>query len=131
MRPRQLHGTPAVADHDHLAELATLEHDCATATTAVLVDHVGRLAAGLGHRGPHDLAGTTPPHAAHQLVVRVENREPVPRDGLHDHLLDLRQLLERVDAAHAEVVGCDVEDDGDIVALVAQALAQDPAPRHL
>ena len=39
--------------------------------------------------------------AAHQRVVGVQHREPVARHGLDDDLLDLGQLLEGVDAAHA------------------------------
>ena len=103
----------------------------AAAAAAVVVDHLHDLAAGLGHREPHDLAGAAPAHAADQLVVGVEHGEAVARHGLDDDLLDLGQLLEGVDAAHAEVVGRDVEHDGDVVALVAQALAQDAAAGHL
>ena len=52
--------------------------------------------------------------------------------GLDHHLLDRGQLLEGVDAAQAEVVGADVEDHPDVVALsYLEAFAQDPAPGHL
>ena len=78
---------------------------------------------------------TSPEHrrriAAHQLVVGVEHCEPVARHGLDDDLLDLGELLEGVDAAHAQVVGRDVEHDRDVVALISQALAQDAAAGDL
>ena len=47
------------------------------------------------------------------------------------HGLDVGELLDGVDAAQAEVVGLHVEDDGDVVALVAEALAQDAAAGDL
>src|SRR6478609_4735283 len=63
----------------------------------------------------------------HQRVVGVEHGVPVARDGLDEDRLDVGQLLDGVDAAQAEVVRLHVEDDGHVVALVAQALAQDAA----
>ena len=45
--------------------------------------------------------------------------------------LDVGELLEGVDAAQPEVVGLHVEDDGDVVALVAETLAQDAAAGDL
>ena len=56
---------------------------------------------------------------------------PVARHRLDDDGLDVGQLAERVDAAQAEVVAGDVGHDGHVVAVVAQALAQDAAARDL
>jgi hypothetical protein len=83
------------------------------------------------HGEPHDPAGAAAAHLAHQPVVGVEDREAVAGDGLHDDGLDVGQLLEGVDAAHAEVVGRDVGHDCHVVAVIAQALAQDAAPGDL
>ena len=86
---------------------------------------------GLGQAEPDDRARAAAPHPAHERVVGVEHGEPVARHRLDDDGLDVGELLEGVDAAHAEVVGRDVGDDGDVVAVVAQALAQDAAAGHL
>ena len=56
---------------------------------------------------------------------------PVARDRLDEDGLDVGELLDGVDAAQAEVVGLHVEHHGDVVALVAEALAQDAAAGHL
>ena len=56
---------------------------------------------------------------------------PGARHGLDEHALDVRQLAERVDAAEAQVVAGDVGHHRDVVAVVAEALAQDPAARDL
>jgi len=60
-----------------------------------------------------------------ELVVGVEHRETVARNGFHDNGLDVCQLLEGVDPADPEVVRGDVGDHGDVVAVIAQAFAQD------
>ena len=70
-------------------------------------------------------------HRPYQRVIGVEHREAVARDGLDHDGLHLGELLEGVDAAHAQVVGGHVEDDGDVVALVAEPLAEDAAAGHL
>ena len=103
--PGELHLAPAVPDHDHLAALGRLEHERLAAAPAVIVDHVGDLGAGLGHREPDDLARAAAAHAAHQRVVGVEHREAVAGHRLDDDRLDLGELLEGVDAAQPEVVG--------------------------
>ena len=82
-------------------------------------------------REVHDRAGGVARHGRDQRVVGVEHRGPVARHRLDDHLLHLGQLLEGVDAAQAEVVAGHVEDHRDVVAVVAEALAQDSAARHL
>ena len=56
---------------------------------------------------------------------------PVAGHRLDEDGLDVGELLDGVDAAQAEVVGLHVEDDGDVVALVAEALAQDAAAGDL
>ena len=70
-------------------------------------------------------------HPRDQRIVRVEHRGPGTRHGLHQHALDVGQLRHRVDAVQAEVVGGHVGDHGHVVAVVAEALAQDAAARHL
>ena len=101
------------------------------AAAAVGVDHVAHLAARLLHREPDDLARALAPHLAHQRVVGVEHGVAVARHRLDDDRLDVGELLDGVDAAQAEVVGLHVEDDGDVVALVAESLAQDAAAGDL
>jgi hypothetical protein len=85
----------------------------------------------LRHREPDDLARATAPHLRDQRVVGVEHAWPVAGDRLDQHRLDVGELLDGVDAAQAEVVGLHVEHDGDVVALVAEALAQDAAAGDL
>ena len=70
-------------------------------------------------------------HVRHQLVVGIEDGETVARHRFHDDPLHGGQLLDRMDLLQPEVVARHVEDHGDVVPFVAQALAQDPAPRHL
>jgi hypothetical protein len=55
----------------------------------------------------------------------------VARHRLDRDRLDVRELLDRVDAPQPEMVRLDVEDHGDVVAFVAQALAEDAATSHL
>ena len=129
--PGELHRPPPVADDDHVAALGAVEDDGAPTAAAVVVDEVAHRAAGLLEAEPDDRAGAAPAHPAHEGVVGVEHGEPVARHRLDDDGLDVGELLEGVDAAHAEVVGRDVRDDGDVVAVVAQALAQDAAAGHL
>ena len=131
VRPGELHLAPAVLDHDHLATVGRVQHQRLAAPTAVGVDHVAHLGAGLLHGDPHDLPRAASPHRADQRVVGVEHGVAVAGHGLHQHRLDVGELLDRVDAAQAEVVGLHVEDDGDVVALVAEALAQDAAAGDL
>ena len=127
----QLHVATAVAYDDHLASLGRLEHERLAATTTVRVDHVALLRPGLGHREPDDLPGAAASHLAHQRVVGVEHGVAVAGDRLDEDGLDVGELLDGVDAPQAEVVGLHVEHDGHVVALVAEALAQDAAARHL
>ena len=129
--PGQLHRPPAVLDHDHVAELAALQDHRPATAPAVVVDRLAHLAARLGHGEPDDLAGTAPAHLAHQRVVGVQHGVPVARHRLDQHRLHVGQLLEGVDAAQTEVIGLDVQHHGDVVALVAQTLAQDAAAGDL
>ena len=131
MGPRQLHRAAPVPDDDHVAAVGAVEHDGPAAVAAVVVDEVAHLAARLLEAEPHDRARAAPPHPAHQRVVGVEHREAVARHRLDDDGLDVGELLEGVDAAHAQVVGRDVRDHRDVVAVVAQPLAQDAAAGHL
>jgi hypothetical protein len=71
------------------------------------------------------------PHRPDQRVVGVQHREPVAGHGFHDDRLDVGQLLHGVDAPQAEMVGLDVEHHADVVALVAQTLAENSARGHL
>src|SRR6185312_5169417 len=62
-------------------------------------------------------------------VVGVEHQRATGLDLLPHQRLDVGQLVKVVDAVHAEVVGGDVGDHGDVGPVVAQATAQDAAPR--
>ena len=124
MRPGKLHGPPTVPDQDHVAQVPVLEYDGPAATAAVVVDSLPDRRTGLRHREPHDLAAAGAGHLGDQRVVGVEDREAVAGYRLDDDLLHGGELLDGVDATEPEVVGGDVQDDGDVVALVAQALAQ-------
>ena len=76
VRPGQLHRPAAVPDHDHVAELAVLEHHGAPAAAAVVVDRPAGGAAGLGHGEPDHLAASrTRVIFGDQRVVGVEHRE--------------------------------------------------------
>ena len=59
VRPGELHAAPAVLDDDHLAAVARLEHDGTATATAVVVDELADLAAGLRHREPDDRRPST------------------------------------------------------------------------
>ena len=72
-----------------------------------------------------------PRHLGDEGVVGVQDRRPAPWHRLHDHLFHCRQLAHGGDAAQAQVVAGHVEHHRYVVALVAEALAQDPAPRDL
>ena len=71
------------------------------------------------------------PHGRHQRVVGVQHRRPITRHGLDHDLLDRGQLTHRGDAADSQVVAGDVEDDGHVIAVVAQPGAQNAAAGHL
>ena len=72
-----------------------------------------------------------PAHLEHQRVVGVQHRRSVARHRLHDHLLHGRELFQRVDLPQPEVVTGHVQHDADVVALVAEALAEDAAAGDL
>ncbi len=67
-------------------------------------------------------------HLQAQRIVRVQHRR-IRRD-LDRHALDLRELLDRVDAAQAEMIGGHVQAGGNVAALEAQAAAQHAAARR-
>ena len=109
-----------------------LEAERRAAAAGVAVDPVEAvLALRRGHAEQHDPAGAVAAHPVDVAVVGVEHRRPGARHRLDDHALDVGQLADRVDAAQAEVVAGDVGHDRDVVAVVAEALAQDPAARDL
>ena len=111
---------------------AGLEAERRVAAARVAVDPVEAVLALLGrHAEQDDPPGAVAAHPVDVAVVGVEDRRPGARHGLDDDALDVRQLAERVDPAEAEVVAGDVGHDGDVVAVVAEALAQDPAARDL
>jgi hypothetical protein len=121
-----------VPDDDHLAELAALEDDGPPRAAAVVVDTPWTSLPLVGHREPHDL----PPEqlAAHLRTSRssaLSTAKAVARYGLDDDGLDLRELLEGVDATKPQVVGGHVEDDADVAAVEAEPFAQDAAARDL
>jgi len=129
--PRELHAAPAVPDDDHVSAVGLLEDDRAPAAPAVLLDELTALAAGVLEGEPDDVAGAPAPHPADERVVGVEDGEPVAGDRLNDDGLDGCKLLDGVDAPQPEVVGGDVRDDRDVVAVVAQPLADDAAAGDL
>ena len=132
VRVEDRHRAAAEAQHDELALGAGLEAERGTATARVAVDPVEAVLALLGgHAEQHDPPGAVAAHPVDVAVVGVEHGRPGARHGLHDHALDVGQLADRVDAAQTEVVAGHVGHDGDVVAVVAEALAQDPAARDL
>jgi hypothetical protein len=117
---------------DELAFRGRLEHEGGSAPADVAIDAVEAVLALLGrHREVDHLAGAVASHPGHERVVGVEHGRPGARHGLHDDPLDGGQLAERRDAAEAQVVAGHVRHHRDVVAVVAQALPQDPAARHL
>ncbi len=115
-----------VVDRDHLAVDAILERAGATARADVLADQrvlrIGRHVADVLRLG-------VPAHAQHQRVVGIQYRT-VGRDLDHD-ALDLGELLERVHALQAEVIGLHVEYRADVDLRHAHAGADQPAARGL
>ena len=95
------------------------------------VDELAHATARGSDREPHDVTGAAAAHPSDERVIGVEHGNPVARNGFDDHGLDVGELLDRVDATYAQVVGRHVGDHGDVVAVVAQPLAQDAAARHL
>ena len=94
------HPPAAVHEHDQVAELARFEDHRLAAAAAVVGDHPV-----VRHDGePDDLAGGRPAHTGHQRVVGVQHGGTVLRYRLDDHLFDLGQLLDGVDAAQPEMV---------------------------
>ena len=89
------------------------------------------LALGRGHAEQDDPPGAVAAHPVDVAVVGVEDRGPRARHGLDHDALDVGQLADRVDPAQAEVVAGHVGHDRHVVAVVAQALAQDAAARDL
>jgi hypothetical protein len=103
----------------------------------VAVEHRGGPAAGpegLAHRGGARVGREDPragpdagAHRPHPGVLAVEH-DPSPRlGGLGDDRLDLGELVDRVDALEAEVVGGDVRDDGDVVVRDPHPAQEHPA----
>ena len=96
------------------------------------VDTIEPVLALLGrHAEQDDPAGAVAAHAIDVPVVGVQHRRSRSRDRLDDDALDVRELADRVDPADPEMVAGHVGDDRDVVAVVAEALAQDPAPGDL
>ena len=121
-----------VAQHHQLAVVGGLQDHRRAAAAAVAVDAVVALLPLLGlHREVDDVAAALARHPGDQRIVGVEHGRAGARHGLDEHGLDGGQLADRVDAVQAQVVAGDVGHDGDVVAVVAQALAQDAAARDL
>ena len=110
-----------------------LEHERRAAAAAVPVDPVEAVLALLGGHREVDDRGRAQwrPIRATSGSSALRTAVPGARHRLDDDALDVGQLAERVDAAEAQVVAGDVGDDGDVVAVVAQALAQDAAAGDL
>ena len=126
------HRPGPVAEDDQLALGSRLEDERGVATGRVAVDAVVAVLALVGgHAEQDDPAGTVPAHPVDVAVVGVEDRAARSGHGLDDDALDVRQLADRVDPAEPEMVAGDVRHDRDVVAVVAQALTQDPAPGDL
>ena len=101
---------PCSSTTARLAELDVLAHERVVRVAGDVAD-VLRLGVG-GH-----LQGV--------FVVGVEDGGVL--GDLDDEALHLGELVERVDAAEAEVVGGDVEDRADVAEAVAEAGADDAA----
>ena len=129
--PGQLHGAAAFLDHDHVTKITVLQHDGPSAAPAVIIDGIADLAAWLGHAEPHDPARATSPHRSDQRIVGIEYGKAVPRHRLHNDRFDICELVERVDAAEAQMISLDVQYDPHVVALIPQTFAQDAAACHL
>ena len=126
VRPQQRDVRALVVDRDHLAVHAALERDGPPAGADVLADE--------GVRGVHGhvteaLGIGVRRHLEAERIVGVEHRG-VARD-LDHHALHLGQVLERVDALHAEVVGADVEHRAHVHVARAHAGAQQATARDL
>ena len=126
------HRPRAELEDDRLALRLRLEAERRAAPTRVPVDPVEPVLA-LGHRHAeqHDPAGAVATHPVDVRIIGVEDRGARPRDGLDHDALDVGQLADGVDAAQPEVVAGDVGDHRHVVAVVAEALAQDPAAGDL
>jgi hypothetical protein len=92
----------------------------------VAVDAIEAVLALLGrHAEQNDAAGAVAAHPVDVAVVGVQDGRPGPRHRLDDDRLDVRQLADRVDPTQPQVIAGDVRHDGDVVAVVAEALAED------
>ena len=126
VRPQQRDVAAVVVQRDHLAVDARLERAGAAAGADVLAhQRVLRV-----HRHVADvLRFGVARHLQHERIVGVQHRA-IGRDLDHD-ALDLGELLERVDALQAEVVGLHVEHRADVDFRHAHAGAQQAAARRL
>ena len=107
------------------------DHGRSAAAAVAVNSVVAFLARALRHREVDDAAAALPRHPRDERIVGVEHGRARARHRLDEHGLDVRQLADRLDAAQTEVVAGDVGHDRDVVAVVAEALAQDAAARHL
>ena len=127
----QPHRAPALPQADVFTPVVTVQHHGRSASPAVRFGTFAALRPRRAHAHPDHLTLAPAAHPGHQFVVGIEHRIAVARDGLDHHGLHVRELLQGVDAAQTEVVGRDVGDHRDIVAVIPQTLPQDAAAGHL
>ncbi len=120
--PQQRRVGLAVVNRDHVAVHGLLQHKSLSARLDVLFhQRVRRI-----HRDVADFSRLgVIGHLQAQWIVGIQHRR-VLRD-LDWHPLDLGELLERIDAAQAEMVGGDVEAGSDVAAAITEATAQQAA----
>ena len=132
VRVLQVHCPVAVAQHHQLPIGGLLEHHRRPAAAAVAVNAVvALLALVLLHREVDDAAAALARHARDEVVVGIEHGRARARHGLDQDRFDVGQLRQRVDALEPQVVTGHVGHHGHVVAVVAQALAQDAAAGDL
>jgi hypothetical protein len=124
MRPQQRNVAAAIVQRDHLTVDAGFERARAPARPNVLAhQRVLRI-----HRHVADVLGLgVTRHLEHERVVGVQHGA-IGRDLDHDPF-DFRELLQRVDALEAEVIGLHVQHCTDVHLAHAHAGAQQAAAR--
>ncbi len=132
VRVQHGHRPRTEAQDDELAFARQLQAEGCTPSTGMAVDPIEAVfALGRGHAEQHDPTGAMAPQPVDQMVVGVEHGRPRAGNGLHHDALHVGQLADRGDSSEAKVVAGDVGHDRDVIAVVAEALAQDAATGNL
>ena len=119
---------PSFLDQDHLPAWGIGLDGNGLAAPAHPALH--QLVVGL-HREEDDRAAAVRSHVGDELIIGIEHGRAAARNGLDDHPLDGGELAQGMHLLESEVVAGHVEDDRHVVALVAEAFAEDAAARHL